>query len=478
MTSSDGTDGRVFTLAAAGDAIATRPISVYEEPRFRDLIDRVRGADASVVNLEVLLHDYEGYPAANSGGTYMRAPPRIADELAWAGFDLFAAATNHAGDYSHGGMEATMQALEDRDLAYAGLGRNLADARSPAYVETPAGRVALVSACTTITPGTEAGKQRPDLHGRPGLAPLHLETQYVVPDATHEAVVELSEHLGLEAIKERRERRGFRVPGENVDAFTFVNVGGKPHIQFETGDEFAIRRTVDVDDLAAFRRQIETADRQADFVVASVHAHEGADGFKNDRSVPDFLEQVAHDAVAAGVDAFVGHGPHLLRGIEVRDGVPIFYSLGDFLMQNETVTRLPAEIYDRYGLDPMNADPADLFDERVFERVDESDEDADEKKESDEGDNAGGESPERIGFLSDSGYWESVLPVCTFEEGDLTRIELHPLDLGFENPRPRRGRPFLVEGETASRILEDLAELSAPYGTDIAIEDGRGIVTP
>ena len=167
MTSTAGSDDGTFTLAVAGDAIATRPFAVHEEPRFRDVIDRVRAADASVVNLEVLLHDYEGYPAANSGGTYMRAPPRIADELSWAGFDLFAAATNHAGDYSHGGMEATMRALEDRDLAYAGLGRTLADARSPAYVETPAGRVALVAACTTITPGTEAGEQRPDLHGRP-----------------------------------------------------------------------------------------------------------------------------------------------------------------------------------------------------------------------------------------------------------------------------------------------------------------------
>ncbi|HKL28788.1 MAG TPA: CapA family protein [Natrialbaceae archaeon] len=472
MTSTAGSDG-TFTLAAAGDAIATRPFAVHEDPRFQDVIDRVRAADASVVNLEVLLHDYEGYPAANSGGTYMRAPPRIADELSWAGFDLFAAATNHAGDYSHGGMEATMRALEDRDLAYAGLGRTLADARSPAYVETPAGRVALVSACTTITPGTEAGEQRPDLHGRPGLAPLRLETRYVVPEETQEAVVELSENLGLEAVKDRRERRGFRVPGENVDAFTFVNVGGETHLQFETGDEFAVRRTVTEDDLAAFRRQVAAADRQADFVVASVHAHEGADGFKNDRSVPPFLEGVARDAVEAGADAVVGHGPHLLRGIEIYDGAPIFYSLGDFFMQNETVTRLPAEIYDRYGLDPLDAVPADLFDERVFETAGESEEGAD-ADDTDEAD----ESPARIGFLSDSGYWESVLPVCTFEDGDLARIELHPLDLGFENGRPRRGRPSLAEGETASRILKGLADLSAPYDTDIAIEDGRGVVTP
>ncbi|HKL29195.1 MAG TPA: hypothetical protein VJ898_07990, partial [Natrialbaceae archaeon] len=109
----------------------------------------------------------------------------------------------------------------------------------------------------------------------------------------------------------------------------------------------------------------------------------------------------------------------------------------------------------------------------VFETAGESEEGAD-ADDTDEAD----ESPARIGFLSDSGYWESVLPVCTFEDGDLARIELHPLDLGFENGRPRRGRPFLAEGETANRILEGLAELSAPYDTEIAIEDGRGVVTP
>jgi poly-gamma-glutamate capsule biosynthesis protein CapA/YwtB (metallophosphatase superfamily) len=461
--------GDEFTLAAVGDAIATRPFTVYEEPRFRDVVDRLRDADVSMVNLEVLLHDYEGYPAATSGGTYMRAPPRIADDLEWAGFDLFAAATNHAGDYSHGGMEATMRALEERDLAYAGLGMNLADARSPAYVETPAGRVALVSACSTITSGTEAGEQRPDMHGRPGLAPLRLETRYVVPEDAHDAVVELSENLGLEAIKERRDRLGFSVPGEDVDAFTLVNVGDKPHLQFETGDEFAVRRTVSEEDLAAFRRQLVAADRQADVVIASVHAHEGTNGSKNDRTVPGFLERVAHEAIDAGADAFVGHGPHLLRGVEIYDRAPVFYSLGDFFMQNETVTRLPAEIYDRYDLDPRSSIPADLFDARVFE-MDDADDEASSHVPPE------GEPGERIGFLSDSGFWESVLPVCTFADGDLDRIDLYPLDLGFESQRPRRGRPFIADDETSTHILEELAKLSEPYDTEIEIEDSRGIV--
>lgn len=444
-----------FTLAAAGDAILTRRLSSVADDRTEALLDRVRDADAGVVNLEVLLHDYEGYPAARSGGTYMRAPGWVADELADAGFDVFAAANNHTGDYSRGGMAATMRELEDRDLPYAGLGRTLADARAPAYADTPGGRVGVVAACSSFVPGSEAGRQRPDLQGRPGLSPLGLETRYAVPEDAADAVRELSENLGLEAVKDRRARQGFRVPGEGDDGFTFVNVGDGDHVTFEVGDEFAVERRVDGDDAEAILRRVREADAQSDRVVASLHAHEGTGGHRNDDSVPEFLESFARECVDAGADAFVGHGPHVLRGVEVYEGAPIFYSLGDFAMQNETVTRLPAEIYERYDLDPTDALPADLFDERVYD-----------------------EDGERKGFLSDRTFWETVVPVCRFGPDGVERIDLHPAELGFEEPRPRRGRPRLAEGDDATRILDRLAELSEPYGTEIEVEGGRGRIQP
>lgn len=439
-----GTEGEDLTLAAVGDAIVTRKFSVYDEPEFGELIEKIRAADASFANLEVLLHDYEGYPASRSGGTYMRAPPWVADELDWAGFDLFAAATNHSGDFSAGGMEATMDTLEERNLPYAGLGRNLAAARAPVYLDTAAGRVALVSACTTVTPGSEAGQQRPDMHGRPGLSPLRLETRYTVPEQVHDYLTDVSESLGLEAIKERRTELGFPVPGEETDAFTFPNVGGESHLTFDVDDEYAVRQDVNEDDAGAIQRQIAAAETQADWVLASLHTHEGANGFFNDESVPAFLESFARSCIDSGADAFIGHGPHVVRGIEIYDNAPIFYSLGNFFMQNETVTRLPTEIYERYDLDPLEALPADLFEERVR--------DADDN---------------RTGFLAEKTFWESVLPICEYSDGDLDRIRLYPLDLGYEEARPQRGRPVLAEGETAERILSFVSELSEPYGTSI-----------
>jgi hypothetical protein len=43
------------------------------------------------------------------------------------------------------------------------------------------------------------------------------------------------------------------------------------------------------------------------------------------------LRRWAHAVVDAGADAVVGHGPHVLRGVEFYRGIPVAYSLGNFL---------------------------------------------------------------------------------------------------------------------------------------------------
>jgi poly-gamma-glutamate synthesis protein (capsule biosynthesis protein) len=443
-----------FEMAAAGDAILNRRVRVFEEARFTSLVDRIRAADLSVVNLETLLHDYEGYPAATSGGTYMRSPPWVADELAWAGFDACAAATNHAFDYSHGGITATMRELDRRAMPYAGLGESLTEARAPAYVDTPAGRCGLLSACSTIVPGSVAGEHHPVTGGRPGIAPLRLETRYQLPEEALETLRSFGESLGLEARKAERAELGFPIPGHDDDAFRLLNLAGGAHPAFETGDSFSVEQRANDADVEAFCAGIRDASRQADWVVASLHAHEGVGGRFNDDSTPAFLESFTRRCIDAGADAFVGHGPHVLRGIEVYRGAPIFYSLGNFLMQNETLEFVPPEMRERYGLDD-GATPADVFDARAFD-----------------------EDGNRTGFLGDSAFWESVLPVCTFDasSGSLDAVRLYPLDLGCEKPRPQRGRPMLASGATASEIVERLSDLSVPYGTTIVAEDDHARV--
>jgi len=445
-------EGEQVTVACAGDATITRRISNLIDTDEDNVVSAIREADVGVINLEVPLHDYEGYPSAQSGGTYMCAPPAVADELTWAGFDMFAAASNHSGDYSVSGMEATMRELEDRDIPYAGLGRDLAGAREPAYLDTSAGRVGMVAACSTVTPGTEAGPQGTYMQGRPGISYLRLDCKYGVPPEAFENIREISEELGLEEIKSRLQTLGH--PSATADEsgeHTFLNAVEGDDITFERTDEYGVTVTPNSEDVEDIVRRVESARRQADWVVASLHAHEGAAGRRNDQSVPDFLEDVARQCVEAGADVVFGHGPHRIRGIEVYEGAPIFYSLGNFVMQIESITHLPPEMYDANGL-PLDSTPGELFDQRVF----------------DDG--------ERFGILDDRSFWDGIVPVCAFEGGEFSHATLYPIELGYDESRGRRGVPQLASGTDADRIIESAKSVSAEYGTAIERTDDGAVV--
>ena len=45
-------------------------------------------------------------------GGYMGGDPKIADDLAWAGFNVVSCAHNHAGDFGEIGMKETMRHLD------------------------------------------------------------------------------------------------------------------------------------------------------------------------------------------------------------------------------------------------------------------------------------------------------------------------------------------------------------------------------
>jgi poly-gamma-glutamate capsule biosynthesis protein CapA/YwtB (metallophosphatase superfamily) len=182
--SSTGANGEI-ALFLAGDTVITQPWSADRDPRFLALVDEIRAADVAIVNLEMLFHEYKGYPQANSGGTYMAARPEIALELAWAGVDMVANANNHTFDYGSIGVLENLNNVAKAGLVLAGAGKDLQSARAPAYFTHPDGTVALVSAASTYVPYGKASRSRPDMHGRPGLNPLMTipEQFFEVPES-------------------------------------------------------------------------------------------------------------------------------------------------------------------------------------------------------------------------------------------------------------------------------------------------------
>ena len=442
-----------FTLAATGDAILTRPLAPYEgtSHRFDRLLGLLRDADAAVTNLEVLVHDYEPSPAADSGGTYMRAPPAVLDELRAAGVNLFSAATNHTGDYGEEGVRRTLAALRERGLAFAGLGDTLYEARRPGYVETPAGRVGMVTACTSYTPGSEAGEQTAAMRGRPGLNPLSVEKVYRVPPDRLDDLRRVSEAAGLETIKRDWLDRGLYF-GHDWNDDSYFHFGDMKFLPADDEDDAGVSFVVDDADEAALVDWVGEADANADFTVATVHTHQGVGGRQTTTETPAFLREVAHRCIDAGADAFVATGPHVLRGVETYRGRPVFYSLGNFAVQNETVSRLPPESFERYGLGDSTK-VSDVFDARLY--------DGDEPK----------------GDLANRRFWETVVPTCRFDaDGGLERVELHPCTLQRSANRPQRGIPVLATGDEATSILRDVADLSRPFGTTLSIADDTATV--
>jgi len=429
---------RSFTIAATGDALVTQRIGRTADPAFHALINLLHSADVRFTNLEGTLHEFEGYPQAASGGTYVCAHPGVVEDLKGMGFNLISAANNHMVDWGDGGLFATMRTLDRAGVTYAGIGRHLQEARAPRYLETPAGRVALLAATSTFPPHSPAGEQRPDCQGRPGVNPLRFQEIVDVDPETLAQLSDLNRRLGLGAVRDLRIRLGFERPDPPGITTLFDR-------KFRLGDPAGIRTEPHAGDLAGNLTWIRDARRQADWVVVSIHAHEMRLG---DREQPaEFIPRFCRQAVDAGADIVVGHGPHLLRGVEVHRGKPIFYSLGNFIFQNETVLRQPADFYERLGL-PPTATPADLFDAR----------------------GAGG------GFAADPVYWESIVPVCRFGgDGALEEVRLYPASLGHGMSRPQRGTPVRASGPAGQMIIERAAQLS-PQVQIAWDKDGFGTV--
>src|SRR4029077_498437 len=90
---------------------------------------------------------------------------------------------------------------------------------------------------------------------------------------------------------------------------------------------------------------------RSDFISVAVHAHQFADATGGERGlntpekrdlhthphVADFLPVFAKATIDAGADVVQGTGVHVLRGIEIYKGRPIFYGLGEFFRQVDIV---------------------------------------------------------------------------------------------------------------------------------------------
>ena len=311
----------------------------------------------------------------------------------------------------------------------------------------------MIAATATFRPWNQAGEQRPDLRGRPGINPLGFQTTYAIDAIAFEQLQRISRQLGFDKNTERARKHFYsdkEIPDAKSAELSFLGS------RYVLGEGFSISTHASERDLQDNLRWIREARRQADWLVVSAHCHEfggpsllTASTRAELEETADFMTNFAHRAIDEGADVFVGHGSHFPMGIEIYDGKPIFYSVGNFVFQNETVGFFPADAYERFDLD-LRATPADFLDART----------------------GGGKK----GHPSDPAYWENMFAVCEYSRNKLTKIRVHPIDQGFGRPRPQRGRPLLAEADVAGRVLDRVERLSRRYGTTISRRDGVGII--
>ena len=93
-------------------------------------------------------------------------------------------------------------------------------------------------------------------------------------------------------------------------------------------------------DLAKHKQQIATAKNKCDLLIVTYHWGQEYWDHPCDRQ-----KQVAHAAVQAGADVILGHHPHVLQGIEVYQGRPILYSMGNFIFDMAAGPKMESAIF-------------------------------------------------------------------------------------------------------------------------------------
>jgi poly-gamma-glutamate capsule biosynthesis protein CapA/YwtB (metallophosphatase superfamily) len=354
-------------LTLLGQALIGHDLRAKPWPDFAALAALCRRAAVTFTDLETAIETPLADPPTRDGVFLHTAAPAVLDCLRALSVSLVAIANNHVWDLGTGGIVGLVSELDCRGLVHAGAGADLTAAAAPAYQRTQNGTAALVAVASgalreSAAAGARAGvnELRLDRDGLPKSAGLARVTT-AIAEAARQADVVIAYHHN----------------------HVFEN---KPRSSSS----------------AASRRGNITRGRE--------------------RHPPRWQQAFAHRCIEAGAGLYVSHGAPHLHGIEIYQGRPIFYDLGNFIFQTAT----------------------------------------------------------KPGFYDDE-VWQSVIAECRFvggrfQELRLVPLQLNPIGLAGPDDLETRGRPSFAHGPAADAILDRLATLSQPFGTTIECTSGTAML--
>jgi poly-gamma-glutamate synthesis protein (capsule biosynthesis protein) len=375
-----------IVVTAVGDMIISSPAAVRSAPDVQQMYKVLRDADVAFGNCEE--------PIASVGFMYQKtsqmAWPPILDDLKAAGFNMLSGANNHYMDL---GPEGLLQGLDEsrkRGFAIAGAGKNLDEALKPGIRTVKGVRVGLLAFWCNQAGGGYADYARAAAD-KPGVAMI-TGAQVVIPDGSGVRTAALPQAADLRVL----------------------------------GDAIGRARS------------------QVDFLMVSFHQHWGSGGLTyspgnpppNRNIVPADLSSptnqvaegrriICRTAIDAGADAIVGHGPHVLNGVEVYKGKPIIYSLGHYYME---IT------HDGKALPQFGFEPGMVF------------------------------SVENNWFLEEH-RWAAIARMFV-NGGRVTRLQVLPVFMDVQ----KDGFPFMPSDANCQRITSAMQTLSKPFGASLRTE--------
>ena len=414
------------SFAFCGDSFITRNMPYNSS--LSAVSDYLLKFDLRFTNLEVCLHDFNIPASAVSGGTWAGARPSVLDTLVDNyGFNAITFANNHSADWGIDGIKSTMEHLQRRNVSFAGCGNDLKEASNPSYIDLPCGRIAMVGVSTIVNPNVKASLSVDGIPARPGINYIRFKRVHNLLRKDYDALLSILKKY-IVSVKELSDSSFFY--GERY--FNAVDDEGNVRNYIEGNKK-------DIDRLLT---SVEIAKYNADFVFVSFHSHI-MQGETYDVT-PDFIKKIAMYVVDAGGDAFIGHGVHVLRGIDFYKGKPLLYGLNSFIFMNSSVEKQPYDFYENYDIDDALS-----LDEAIKIR----------------------NQTKEYEFFACRDAFDSMICSLDIKDNKVSALRIKPLVLKRNKDDSLNGFPIFAKDDDYDFILDRIRKLSDSVGD--YIKDNR-----
>lgn len=286
-------------LTATGDSVVRKRLFNGERlvsPAYQKTMDFLSTGDAVWGACEVQFSE-RGF-RTDSLVAY-KVDPVVAEDLGRVGFDAMTVATNHTWDFGPDAFMDTLENLRAAGIRPVGGGKTLDQALQPLTMEANGVRVGVLAVSCLLPPYYAATSERP------GIAPLRVH-----------------QHQEIDPLR----------------------------MMIEPGGPIPVRSRVDEDDFDEISTRIERLGSQVDCVVVSVHW-----GYGQGEPLAEYQRPLGRALIDQGADLVLGNHMHSPHGVEVHNGKPIMYGLGNHIAQQDREHATPVQRAIFADIDPWSA---------------------------------------------------------------------------------------------------------------------------